>query len=162
VWKTLGSLVTAAGLGVGVGVLWGVVGGCASSPRFTPADRAAVVAVLENQQAAWNRGDLPGYMDGYARGPELIFTSGGHIRRGWDEAFARYRQRYGEDRSGMGQLAFDILGVQPIGAAGAVVLGRWRLSDTPSAGAGVFSVILERRAEGWRIIHDHTSSDPNP
>ena len=137
-----------------------ILAGCAAAPHFTPADRTAVVAVLEKQQAAWNRGDLVAYMDGYIHDRELIFTSGGQVRRGWDEAYARYRQRYGEDKARMGQLAFTVLGVQAVGGAGAVVLGRWRLTGTPSAGAGVFSVILERRAEGWRIIHDHTSSDP--
>jgi len=133
---------------------------CASASRFTPADRAAVSAVLDRQRAAWNRGDLAGYMDGYARIPELVFTSGGQIRRGWDEAMASYQKRYGGDRSGMGELVFTILAVQPIGADGAVVLGRWQLTGTPQSGGGVFSVILERRPEGWRIVHDHTSSDP--
>jgi ketosteroid isomerase-like protein len=141
---------------------FGLLAGCAAASQLTPADRSAVVAVLEKQQAAWNRGDLAAYMDGYVHEPGLIFTSGGQIRRGWDEAYARYRQRYGDDRSGMGVLGFTVLGVQPIGGAGAVVLGRWSLSGTPNAGGGVFSVILERRAEGWRIIHDHTSSDPAP
>ena len=53
---------------------------CASSPprvaRFEPADRAAIAAVLDRQAAAWNRGDLAAYMDGYARTPALVFTSG--------------------------------------------------------------------------------------
>jgi ketosteroid isomerase-like protein len=39
-----------------------------------------------------------------------------------------------------------------------VVLGRWRLTETAQAGSGVFSVVVERRPEGWRIVHDHTSS----
>ena len=49
----------------------------ACAARFSGADRAAVTAVIEQQRAAWNRGDLAGYMDGYARTPELVFTSGG-------------------------------------------------------------------------------------
>jgi ketosteroid isomerase-like protein len=134
--------------------------GCAGPRQFTAADRASVAAVLERQRAAWNRGDLDGFMEGYAATPELIFTSGGAIRRGFDEARDRYRRRYGSDRAGMGQLELEILGVQPVGADGAVVLGRWRLRGTPHLGGGVFSVVLERRPEGWRIIHDHTSSDP--
>ena len=133
---------------------------CAGPARFTVGDRAAVLDVLEHQQAAWNRGDLLGYMDGYARTPELVFTSGAKIRRGFNEAYAAYQKRYGADKSGMGKLAFEILGVQSAGADGAIVLGRWRLTETPNAGSGVFSVILERRPEGWRIVHDHTSSDP--
>jgi len=133
--------------------------GCGAR-SFGDADRDAALGVLEAQRAAWNRGDLDAYMDGYARGEELVFTSGGHIRRGWQETLARYRARYGGDRASMGQLSFEILSLQPVGEGGAVVLGRWRLSDTPQAGAGVFSVVLERRPEGWRIVHDHTSSDP--
>ncbi len=134
----------------------------AAPSRFSDADRAAVVRVLEEQRAAWNRGDLEGYMAGYARTPELVFTSGGHIRRGWQETLERYRARYGGDRAGMGTLTFEILTVQSVGKDGAVVLGRWKLEGTPQAGAGVFSVVVERRPEGWRIVHDHTSSDPPP
>jgi ketosteroid isomerase-like protein len=110
---------------------------CAAAPgspaprAFTAADRAAVEAVLAGQRDAWNR-----------------------------ETRASYRQRYGGDRAGMGRLAFEILGVQPVGADGAVVLGRWTLTETPQAGGGIFTVVLERRAEGWRVVHDHTSSDP--
>jgi ketosteroid isomerase-like protein len=138
------------------------VTGCAHPrPRtFSPADDAAVRAVLIAQQDAWNRGDLAGYMAGYVRSPELVFTSGGKIRRGWDETFAKYRARYGTDPSTMGRLAFEILGIQAIGADGAIVLGRWHLTDTPAAGAGVFSVALVRTASGWLVVHDHTSSDP--
>jgi len=140
--------------------LLGSLAACAAGPRFTASERAAVLDVLERQRQAWNRGDLAAYMAGYARTPDLVFTSGAKIRRGWDEAFAAYQQRYGADRAGMGQLVFEILQVQPAGGDAAIVLGRWRLSETPQAGSGVFSVIVERRAEGWRIIHDHTSSDP--
>lgn len=119
-------------------------------------------AVLEAQQQAWNRGDLAGYMRGYLQSDALVFTSGGKIRRGWAETYAKYRARYGSDPSTMGQLAFEILDVQPLGADGAIVLGRWRLTDTPAAGSGVFSVALERTPTGWLVVHDHTSSDPMP
>lgn len=140
-----------------------VCAACAATPRrFTPADDAAVRAVLVAQQEAWNRGDLEGYMAGYERSDALVFTSGSQIRRGWDETFAKYQARYGTDPSTMGRLAFEILGVQTLGADGAVVLGRWTLTDTPAAGAGVFSVAMTRTPSGWKVVHDHTSSDPPP
>ena len=129
---------------------------CARS--FSAADRDAVAAVLDRQRDAWNRGDLDAYMDGYAHTPALVFTSGGRIRHGWDEARAAYAKRYGEDRAAMGQLAFEILEVTPVGADGAIVLGKWRLTG-PQAGSGVFSVVLARGDGGWRIVHDHTSTD---
>ena len=136
-----------------------LAGLAACTRRFEPADRQALQALIDHQQAAWNRGDLPGYMEGYARVPQLVFTSGGKIRRGWDQTLAAYQKRYGGDRAGMGQLQFQVLEVQNTGADGAVMLGRWRLEGTPEAGAGVFSIVFERRPEGWRIVHDHTSSD---
>lgn len=127
--------------------------------RFREADRKELAALLDRQQQAWNRGDLAGYMEGYARTSALVFTSGGKVRRGWDETMTAYRKRYGGDRAGMGRLVLEVLDVQPVGGDGAVVLGRWRLTETPQAGGGVFSVIAERRPEGWRIVHDHTSAD---
>lgn len=131
------------------------------APRFAPADDQAVRAVLAAQMDAWNRGDLDGFLDGYAREPALVFTSGAKIRRGWQETHDTFLARYGEAKDTMGKLAFEVLGVQAVGGDGAVVLGRWSL-DGPNAGSGVFSVVLERRADGWKVIHDHTSSAPPP
>ncbi len=133
---------------------------CAGRRSFTTRDRSAIVTLLQEQEAAWNRGDLPGFMNGYARTAELVFTSGGNIRRGWEETFAKYRARYGGDKATMGRLRFEILDVTALGADGAVVLGRWQLTETPQAGAGIFSLALARRPEGWRVVHDHTSLAP--
>ncbi len=153
--------------GFSIACLAAVASACAGSaatrpaPKFTAVDDGAVRAVLAAQQAAWNRGDLDGFLAGYARTPELVFTSGGNVRRGWQETHDKFLARYGTARPTMGRLGFEIVGVQPIGADGAVVLGRWSL-DGPNAGAGVFSVVLERRPEGWKVVHDHTTADPNP
>jgi len=122
-------------------------------------DDTAIRTVLEQQAAAWNNGDLDSYMRGYAHTEQLVFTSGGHIRRGWQETFDKYRAKYGSDKSTMGHLAFEILSIQSLGADGAIVLGKWKLTDTPNAGGGVFSVAFERTPEGWAIVHDHTSID---
>ncbi|GEM_PF-299005 len=123
-------------------------------------DPGPVTAVLADQRKAWNRGDIEGFLAGYERSPELLFTSGAAVRRGFDETRAKFRARYGDDPETMGQLGFEILDVRPLGACAqaAVVLGRWRLEDTPEAGAGVFSVILEHQIQGWKIVHDHTSA----
>jgi uncharacterized protein (TIGR02246 family) len=137
-----------------------VVGACAAPPRVLgPADDRAVREVLEAQRLAWNRGDLEGFMAGYERSDDLVFTSGGKVRRGFQETYDRYRARYGKDTSTMGQLAFEVLGVRALGGDGAIVLGRWRLTGTPSAAGGVFSVALARAGGVWRIVHDHTSVD---
>ncbi|MBZ0234510.1 MAG: nuclear transport factor 2 family protein, partial [Deltaproteobacteria bacterium] len=133
----------------------------ATTGAFGPADERAVRAVLAAQEDAWNAGDIEGFMAGYARSEALVFTSGGKVRRGWQATHDKFVATYGAAKETMGTLAFEVLGVQPIGADGAVVLGRWSLAG-PSAGAGVFSVVLERQADGWKVVHDHTSSDPPP
>ena len=127
---------------------------------FAPADRDAVKAVLDAQVTAWNTGDLDGYMNGYAKTEWLVFTSGGKIRRGWQETYDTYKAKYAQNPAAMGNLVFEILSIDPIGADGAVVLGNWILTNSPSDGRGVFSVVLERRPDGWKVIHDHTSSSP--
>src|SRR5689334_4880744 len=123
-------------------------------------DDAEVRAVLELQRAAWNRGDLSAFMEGYLRSPELVMASGDKILHGFDAVRASYVERYGSDRSGMGRLELDVLRIHRVAPGKAFVLGRWRLSQpaTATAGGGVFTLVMEKRGEGWRIIHDHTSS----
>jgi len=137
---------------------------CAASPprvaASPAADRAAIAAVMGAQVEAWNRGDLAAFMEGYARTAALVFTSGGHVRRGWQDAFDHYRARYATDPKAMGHLVFKLESIDAVGADGAVVLGDWDLTAIEHPEHGVFSVVLERRPEGWRIIHDHTSSAP--
>lgn len=129
-------------------------------PRFTDADRGAIEALLADQATAWNEGDLKAFMAGYEQSEELVFTSGAKIRRGWETTRERFEDRYGSGQdSNMGKLAFEVLDVRPLGADGAIVLGKYKLTETPEAGGGVFSLGLVRTPEGWRIVHDHTSSE---
>jgi ketosteroid isomerase-like protein len=139
-----------------------VSGACVHADR----DRAAIVGVLRAQQDAWNRGDLEAFLRGYDRSPELVFTSGAEIRRGFDETRAQYQARYGAEgaagASKMGRLDFADLEVRLLGRDGAVVLGRWRVSQSSEAGEGVFTLALLRTPHGWRIVHDHTSAARPP
>ena len=135
---------------------------CAASPpvrRFEATDKSSVTGVLAAQAAAWNRSDLDGYMAGYAKTDDLVFTSGGKIRRGWQATYDAFKVKYATSPGSMGKLVFEVLEVTPVGADGAIVLGRWTLTEAEHPGTGVFTVVLERRAEGWKIVHDHTSSD---
>ena len=132
---------------------------CRAEPaprRPTAEDDAEIRAVLERQKQAWNRGDIETFVEGYHRSPDIVFTSGGKIRRGFDETLARYREKY-VAADAMGHLEFSEVELQPVGADGAVVLGRWKLTETPEAGEGVFTLVLTRVDGRWGIVHDHTS-----
>ena len=67
---------------------------CAHTGGFGGEDRAAITALLHARQDAWNRGDLEGFLCGYERSPDLLFTSGGKVRRGYAATRARYESRY--------------------------------------------------------------------
>ncbi len=131
--------------------------GCGHGERlFSITDRDAVVTVLDAQEMAWNRGDIIAFMDGYVRSKDLVFTSGGQIRRGFDETLAKYKRSYA-DKGAMGKLDFELIELRALGPDSALVLGRWKLTETPKAGGGIFSLVVVRTPAGWRVIHDHTS-----
>jgi ketosteroid isomerase-like protein len=116
-----------------------------------------VRAVLDTQVASWNRGDLDGFMQTYWHSPELTFNSGTNRTTGWEATFERYKKKYQSDGKEMGTLRFDELNVLLLGPDAALIRGRWRLTLRESSPGGLFTLILRRFPEGWRIIHDHTS-----
>jgi len=130
--------------------------GRATSPE-DPA-RAPILAVLNEQQAAWNSGDVDGFMKGYWNSPELTFAGSSGITRGWQPVLARYRKNY-PDPQAMGHLDFSELEVRPLAKDASLVLGRWHLQRSSDELGGIFTLVFQRFPEGWRIIHDHTSSD---
>lgn len=135
---------------------------CASAPRAgAGGDPApAIQRVLEDQVAAWNRGDLEAFMDGYWRSPDLVFTSGGNVQRGWQTTLDRYRASYGSSPETMGRLAFSDLEVHPLGDGAAWALGRWGLDNDGKKMGGVFSLVFRAVDGRWLIVHDHTSLSP--
>lgn len=119
----------------------------------------AVRAVLDAQVASWNRGDIRGFMSGYARRDSLVFISGGTLRRGWQESLYAYMRNY-PDQASMGTLSFEEVRIRPLSADHALVYGRWRLRRADHEPLGLFSLLFSRTDDGWKIIHDHTSSAP--
>jgi ketosteroid isomerase-like protein len=121
------------------------------------ADQAAISAVLNAQQAAWNRGDVDAFLVGYWRSPELTFSGSSGVSRGWDGVMARYKKNY-PDRVAMGQLDFSELEFRFLGPDASLVLGHWHLKRDRGDIGGVFSLVWQRFPEGWKIVHDHTSA----
>lgn len=120
----------------------------------------AIRKVLDDQVAAWNAGKLEEFMVGYWKSPELTFVSGGRKLSGWDATLERYRKTYQAEGKEMGKLAFKDLDVQLLGNAAAFVRGQFELtlSNGQQLG-GRFTLIFRKFKDGWKIIHDHTSSN---
>jgi len=151
-WLLLGL----AGLGIGaLGLAW-LESGLAARAEESP--RAAIVAVLDEQQSAWNQGDVDTFMKGYWNSPEVTFAASSGITRGWQPVMERYRKNY-PDQKAMGHLDFSEVQVRALGKDAALVLGRWHLKRETDELGGVFTLVFQSFPEGWKIIHDHTSLD---
>ena len=121
---------------------------------------AAIRKVLQSQVAAWNRNDLEGFMAGYWNSPALTFFSGATETQGWQATVKRYRKKYQAPDSEMGQLEMADIQVELLGPQGGFVRGRWQLTlSNGKQPHGLFTLIFREFPEGWRIIHDHTSSE---
>ena len=115
-------------------------------------------ALLNAQQQAWNRGDIPAFMNGYWNNEQLRFASGNSITYGWQPTLERYLGRY-HNRKLMGQLQFEVLSVRQLSPAYAIAFGHWALTRENDQPKGLFTLTLEKFPEGWRIIADHTSGE---
>jgi ketosteroid isomerase-like protein len=128
---------------------------CATVP---PADdTAGIKALLTAQSAAWNRGDIDAFMQGYWNDEALRFASGDSVTYGWAAANQRYHAHY-PDRATMGTLEFSELEVEMVGPDAALVFGHWALQRDKDRPHGLFSLLLRRTAQGWKVTRDHTSA----
>jgi beta-aspartyl-peptidase (threonine type) len=108
-------------------------------------------------------------MRGYWKNDSTIFASGGEVARGWNEMLSRYKKSY-TTLEKMGQLKFDIRQIDFMSADWAKILGAWKLSPQgeKANGAaepmsrGLYTLIFHRTPDGWRIVHDHTSTANTP
>jgi uncharacterized protein (TIGR02246 family) len=130
---------------------------CFAQNRQDAKSIAAIRGVLDAQAAAWNRGDIETYMDGYARSAETVFVSGDRVTRGWQTVLERYKKTY-DSREKMGVLTFSDLEITVLSKDAAIVLGRWRLQRSKDEPHGRFTLLFRKTDAGWKIVHDHTSS----
>jgi len=141
-----------------IGMLFVLFLGPTLSFAETPgAPEKAIRQVLEDQDAPWNKGDLNGFMKGYWKSDKLLFFSGDKKTSGWQATLERYQQKYQGEGKEMGKLTFSDLDIQLLGPDAALVRGRFTLVTTKGKPTGLFTLIMKKFPEGWRIIHDHTS-----
>ena len=123
-------------------------------------DASAIRQVIEQQQQAWNRGDLEEFMAGYWNSPELTFFSGAHESKGWQAALDRYKKNYQGAGHEMGKLEFANLRIEKLGSDAAFVRGEFHLTmsdgKTPH---GLFTLIFRKFPNGWKIVHDHSAGE---
>ena len=121
--------------------------------------QAEMELLFDRSARDWNAGDLDGFMSDYARDSMTSYVSRGAVRYGIDRIRANYASRFAPGAA-RDSLRFETLVARPLGDDHALVTARYILHrDGKTTASGPFSVIMERRTDGWKILHDHTSSD---
>jgi beta-aspartyl-peptidase (threonine type) len=119
----------------------------------------AIHTMLDISAVAWNRGDLDGFVSTYAADSTTTFVSGGQVQHGFDWIRRNYAPRFvaGAVRD---SLRFERFACRTLGTDNTLVTSRYVLLRRDSVtSSGPFTLIVQRRPGGWKIIHDHTSSD---
>ena len=132
-----------------------------SAPRHPPVAAsssgvAEITAALAASADGWNRGDLDAHLAPYADSTTFMTRSG--PVRGRDRTRESLRRAYWQEGRPKQSLRFESLEVRMLGPEHALVLGRFILSGGGAQDqTGWFSLTWAHTADGWRIIHDHSS-----
>lgn len=135
-----------------------ILSAASAMPAQTKAEkiRLEIRKVMDEQVAAWNNGDIDGFMKGYWNSEELVFVSADRVTKGWQQTTDNYKKSY-NTREKMGVLTFSELEIEVLGKDSAKVLGRWKVAHEPKDSQGRFTLIFRKFKDGWKIVHDHTS-----
>ena len=137
--------------------------GCASvAPPARPmateqAEKQAIIAVIARMEAAWNRGDFRGYMDGFAN-PDVVFVSRGRFQQGWQGTLDHYVRDYGGSPERRGTLRFFDIKVEMLAPDAAQLISRYTLTRPANAQDGINTRLMRKRDGRWVIALNHVSS----
>lgn len=136
------------------------ISGCDSKrppATFSDEDKTAILQTLQDQQGAWNEGNVEKFMDGYWRSDSLQFIGKDEINYGWQTTLDNYRKNY-PDTAAMGKLRFEILRVNPVSSDAAFLTGKFFLARTIGDLNGIFTLVIRKINGKWLVVYDHTAS----
>ena len=136
----------------------------ASAPDSAPCaavdasvEKAAILKVITDMQAAWNRGDFRGYMQGF-KNPDVIFVSGGRFQDGWQGTLDHYIRDYGASPETRGTLRFSDIRIEILGPDAAQLISRYQLVRQQHPQYGINTRLMRKVHGQWVIALNHVSS----
>ena len=118
---------------------------------------SAIRKVFEEGCAAWNRGDLDGYLASYWDSEKTLWISSGSLTRGKATIAAAYRRRFSMGGA-MGKLSVAELEIDVLTPEDAIAVGRWTLELEGTMSQGFFTVQLRKIEGTWLFVCDHASA----
>jgi uncharacterized protein (TIGR02246 family) len=121
------------------------------------AEKTAIRDVIARMEAAWNRGDFRGYMEGFAN-PDVVFVSRGEFQKDWQGTLDHYVRDYGDSPNGRGTLHFYDIRIEMLSADAAQLISRYRLERPGKPQNGINTRLMRKRGGKWVIALNHVSS----
>jgi ketosteroid isomerase-like protein len=118
-------------------------------------------SILDQQTAAWNRGDLEAFMKGYWKSDSLMYIGKSGVTYGYDRTLHSYRRNYG-DTARMGKLKFDLVQVKRLSHRYYYVVGKWSLKRSAGDVGGHYTLLIKKINGAWVIVSDHSKTDGDP
>lgn len=132
---------------------------CSTTKQLTSAqvesEQTAIMKVMNDQEDAWNSGDIDAFMEGYWKSDRLSFTGSKGINYGWQSVKDRYFKSY-PDRATMGKLQFDVEELNMISHDAFHMIGRYTLYREKDEPTGYFTLIWRKINDKWVITSDQT------
>ena len=140
-------------------VLMMACGSCSTPAPSPEAVRTEVQPVVRAYVEAQNKTDVTAMMEMISRAPGTSAISDGLITRGWEALRTLDDAVVGKMGSVMVLGSIDVL---PLGPVNALVTAPVTITTTTdqasSEESGALTLVLEKSAKGWKIIHEHYSS----
>lgn len=111
---------------------------------------------MADQEAAWSRGDLEGFMAGYWQSDSLRFIGSKGVSYGWKTTLSNYKKSY-PDRESMGELTFTVISIEMLSKRSAFVVGKWHLTRKIGDLSGHYTLLWKKIGGKWYIVTDHSS-----
>lgn len=120
------------------------------------AGKRQIIQIMQNQEKAWNQGNIEAFMKDYWQSEELKFVSKDGITKGWQATLDRYKTGY-PDRAAMGTLKFDIIETEIVSSTTAFVIGKYTVTRQNDTLSGHFTLLWKKIGGRWVIVTDHSS-----
>lgn len=120
--------------------------------------KSEVLKEIQKCEDGWNKGNLTDYMQSYLQSDSLRFSGNNSYRFGWKAVLENYKRGY-PNKEAMGSLTFSELDVKAISKDAALVFGRFTTARTSDTLTGLFTLLMRKYDNDWRIVHDHSSAN---
>lgn len=125
-------------------------------PTPAPEDARSMLAELARSQEGWNAGSLADHVAFYV--DSVTFMTARGPRPGRDRVVEEFSRSYFRDGRPLQALSFDRVAIRALGPDHALMTGNFHLrGGGREEQQGWFTLVWMRTADGWRVIHDHSS-----